>query len=83
MKSITIHNLDEKTAKLIEEQSRMSGLSLNKTIKNVLNQALGLAPEKRNEDFSEFLGLWSEEEFNQFEKNTSEFNRIDESDWIS
>ena len=83
MKSITIHNLDDRTAKLIELKARESGLSLNKTIKRLLHKALGISPEGNDprEDFREFLGVWSEEEFDQFQKGTTDFGKVDQEDW--
>jgi len=49
VKSITIHDLDESTEALIEEKARKEGLSLNKTVKMLLRQALGLE-ERGNGD---------------------------------
>ena len=42
MKSITIHGLDEGLEAMIEEKARQEGLSLNKTVKMLLREALGL-----------------------------------------
>ncbi|MEM7549322.1 MAG: hypothetical protein AAF363_06605 [Bacteroidota bacterium] len=82
MKSITLHNLDDKTVELIEKKSIETGLSLNKTIKLVLKGALGITePDQKKEDFTEFLGLWDEKEFAEFNKATSDFEKVDPSDW--
>ena len=42
MKSITIHNLDDKLDSLIREKAKKQGISLNKTIKTLLRKSLGL-----------------------------------------
>jgi hypothetical protein len=84
MKSITIHNLDDKASKKLSELSRAQGLSLNKTIKKLLYESLGLSPSVKKdhrEDFSEFFGIWSEESGKQFESSLAEFETIDPEDW--
>jgi len=42
MKSITIHGLDEGLDKIIRDKSRERGLSINKTLKELLGKALGI-----------------------------------------
>ena len=82
MKSITIHNLDAETVKMIEQQARESGLSLNKTIKSLLRRALGLSDEgKKSLDFSELVGLWDEKDLMGFKDNTNDLRKIDSKDW--
>ena len=83
MKSITIHNLDSKTAELIERKSRETGLSQNKTIKKLLQLALGISPgnEDQRNEFKEFLGVWENSDFEYFQKSVKEFNQVDMEDW--
>ena len=82
MKSITIHNLEADVAKAIEKMAEASGLSQNKTVKKLLRKALGMEPTKASKpDFSEFCGLWSEEESEAFGKAVSAFDEIDETLW--
>lgn len=80
-KSITIHNLDETLAQMIEQRAKEEGNSLNKTIKELLRKSLGISKNQKRADFSEFCGLWSDEEFKEFEENTKIFERIDPEDW--
>ncbi|MCB9264008.1 MAG: ribbon-helix-helix protein, CopG family [Lewinellaceae bacterium] len=85
MKSITIHNLDSRLAALIERRAKEEGLSMNKLIKRLLAQALGLSPQPRQnkkEQFEDLLGSWSQEDFEEFEKNTKDLRTIDPQDWI-
>ena len=42
MKSITIHGLDGKLYERIKEKAKRQGLSLNRTIKNLLEKSLGI-----------------------------------------
>jgi len=84
MKSITIHNLDDRASKKLGELSKAHGLSLNKTIKKILYESLGLTLSNRKdhtEDFAEFLGIWSKEEGKQFESSIQEFEKIDLEEW--
>jgi len=82
MKSITIHNLEAEVAEAIEKMAKASGLSQNKTVKKLLRKALGLEPAKApSPDFSEFCGLWSEEESEAFREAVSAFDEIDETLW--
>jgi hypothetical protein len=84
MKSITLHNLDDNLVELIERESKDKGISLNKTIKNLLHKALGTQPKDkavRKEEFSDLFGVWDINQFNEFEKNTKEFEQIDPEDW--
>jgi hypothetical protein len=84
MKSITIHGLDAKLYERIKEKARRQGLSLNKTIKNLLAMSLGLRePGEGNhrEDFTEFFGVWTEEDVKEFNYAVSDFEKVDAGDW--
>ncbi len=84
MKSITIHDIDDSLEALIEEKAKEHGLSLNKTVKMLLRQALGLEPNgngDRKADFAEFCGVWSKADAAEFERNTKDFREVDPRDW--
>lgn len=82
MKSITIHNLDAELARHIEQEARSQGLSLNKTIKNLLSKALGFTHKQIiKNDFSEFVGTMSAQEAERINKALKDFEKIDEEDW--
>lgn len=84
MKSITIHNLDEPLNALLREKARQQGTSLNKTIKSLLEESLGITPGKKpghRDDFLDLCGIWSPEEVARFEKTQSDFAQIDPKDW--
>lgn len=54
MKSITVHQLDEELLNGIEKLANEHSASLNRTIKQLLRQALGLGNEKKAAvDFSD------------------------------
>jgi len=84
MKSITIHGVEEPLAALIRARARMEGLSVNKTIKRVLEEAFGVKPQPQGvnrTEFEEFCGLWSEAELVEFEQVTRDLGEIDPEDW--
>jgi hypothetical protein len=83
MTSITIHGLDEPLDSLIREKARREGLSLNKTIKLLLAEALGISPESngRQSHFDDLCGIWTPEELVEFQGSTRELAEIDPRDW--
>ncbi len=84
MKSITVHNIDSDVAELLEKRAKEKGQSLNKTIKELLRKAFNLPDkdkEKRKGRFDEFLGMWSQSEFDEFEESLKDSRRIDKEGW--
>lgn len=84
MKSITIHNLNEKLSKKIEETARREGNSMNRTIKKLLEKSLGITPspeEDKCKMFEEFFGIWSENESKQFDQAVEDFEIVHPEDW--
>lgn len=83
MKSITIHGLDDPLDKLIREKARLYGLSLNKTIKKLLRDSLGINNRKHDNkaQFKDLFGVWSQKDLKEFEQNTKDFEKIDAEDW--
>ena len=82
MKSITIHGMDDILEKKIREAAKKQRLSLNKTIKKLLEKALRINQEKNyREDYLDLFGTWSEEDLKEFKKNTRSFEKIDPGDW--
>lgn len=75
MKSMTIHGVDESLAKLIQAKARSEGLSINKTIKKLLEESLGVRPsyrDKNRRNFEEFCGMWSDSEYKEFKERTAD-----------
>jgi hypothetical protein len=84
MKSITIHGVDDPLAGLIKSKAQSDGLSVNQTIKNILETALGVKPRKDNgkhADFEEFCGIWTETDLAEFKENTKALRKVDPGDW--
>ena len=84
MKSITIHGLEDPLDSLIREKAKSQGLSLNKTIKKLLAESLGVSPksdEDRKDDFLDLFGKWSQKEAQQFKAQITDLEKIDPEDW--
>ncbi len=84
MKSITIHGLDDELDKEIREKAKNQGTSLNKTIKKLLEKALGLKSTNEpnhKDEFIDLFGTWSKEDYLEFFKSTEDFNIVEPEDW--
>jgi hypothetical protein len=84
MKSITIHGLDDPLDTLIRQRAKKKEMSLNKTIKELLREALGLEsidPHNHKKDFQDLFGVWTKAEAEEFARCTEDFEKIDQADW--
>lgn len=84
MKSITIHNLDDPLERLLQVRAKSQGMSLNKTIKSLLAEALGIRQNKtlnNKNEFMDLFGSWSAAEARSFLKAIHDFEKIDAKDW--
>jgi hypothetical protein len=84
MKSITIHGLSTQLDRLIRKRAKNKGLSLNKTIKGLLAESLGLKRDPKSDNSEEFLdlfGIWNDSQKNEFFNQIEDLNKIDEEDW--
>jgi len=83
MRSITIHNIEPELASRIEKKSHEKGTSLNKTIKTLLLEALGLSAKSRliGDEFSDLSGVWSKKEADKFMAGVAGFGKVDKEDW--
>jgi hypothetical protein len=84
MKSITIHGIDEQLVNLIQSKAESEGLSINKTVKKLLEVSLGVKPQNERKnlgDFKEFCGVWTQSDLDEFEEKTADLRKIDKKDW--
>ncbi len=84
MKSITIHGVDEQMAKLIKDRAHANRVSVNKAIKRLLEEALGIKPKSmrsHEKDFMEFCGVWSANDLAEFDDAIKDLREIDLGDW--
>jgi hypothetical protein len=69
---------------LIKSKAREQGLSVNQTIKNILESSLGVKPKNRLariSDFEEFCGVWSKADLSAFNEKTKRLRKVDPEDW--
>lgn len=87
MKSISVHGIDEETEKLILERARKRGMSVNKVVKELITESLGLDPSGRGRDnsaaFADLCGVWTQEEAERLLESLSGlgFDSVEESEW--
>ena len=82
MKTMTIRNVPPDLAAALDGERRRRGLSLNRTVLELMRQALGLGEDRPHSNgLRHMAGTWSEAEFRQFEKNVAPFARIDDEIW--
>ena len=83
MKSITIHGLEDDLDEKIRNKAGQEGLSLNKTIKLLVREALGVSerPPDHRQDFQDLFATWSRADLEAFDRATEDFGRVDTEDW--
>jgi hypothetical protein len=70
MKSITIHGLDDFLDQKIKEKAKHEGVSINRAIKKILEEAFGVQKNGSNnkEEFMDLFKTWTQTEQIEFEK---------------
>ncbi|MDH5385985.1 MAG: hypothetical protein OEY18_14885 [Candidatus Aminicenantes bacterium] len=83
MKSITIHGIDERTEKLIKKRAKSEDMSVNKVMKALLAEALGIDKNKKDnrEEFLDLFGVWTEDEGKQFFEAIKDLETVHPEDW--
>jgi hypothetical protein len=84
MKSITIHGLDATLDRLIRKRAKKQGYSLNRTIKRLLEESLGIHMKKKSDhrdDFLDLFGIWTKKEAEKFSAGLIDLEKIDKEDW--
>ena len=84
MKSITIHGMDDTLDKLIRKRAKKQGNSLNKTIKELLEESVGIHTKQKSDhrnDFLDLFGIWTKKEVERFNSAIQDLQKIDKEDW--
>jgi len=84
MKSITIHGVDDQLAARLKQVAESGGVSVNRAVKRLLEEALGMKPKplgRNRPQFETFLGLWSERDREEFSSAVTDLARVDAEDW--
>jgi len=85
MKSISVHGIDTETEKAIRERARAGGKSVNRVVKELIADSLGLGgpakgPDNR-EAFADLCGSWTKEEADAFLNGIGLLETVDPKDW--
>jgi hypothetical protein len=81
--TITLRNIPPKLREVIQKRAEADGLSLNKTILRMLEEATGQRPtgRKLHHDLDHLAGTWSEEEAAAFDTALIEQRGLDPKLW--
>jgi hypothetical protein len=79
MKHLTIRSVDSRLAKALRGEQKRGGKSLNQTVLDLLRRAVGISNGKEFDNgLGKYAGGWTEEQFQEFERNTAFLNQPDE-----
>lgn len=85
MKTISIHGVDKEAEKLIRERAKSQSLSVNKVVKNLIADALGMdgktKKKDKTDDYTDLCGVWTKGEAEKFLDTISDLKVIDSEDW--
>ena len=80
MRHLTVRNVTPELARALTREQRREKKSLNETVIDLLRRALGLLTEDKEFDngLGKFAGSWTEEQFQEFQRNTAFLDQPDE-----
>ena len=82
MKTMTIRNVSTELAMALDAEKRRRGLSLNRTVLLLMQEALGLSTGgNRSNGLRRLAGSWSEDEYRSFERAVAPFGENNEDLW--
>ncbi len=82
MSSITIHEIDDALNARLADEARRRRTSKNALIKQILAEQMGLPVGGRySDDYREFVGLWTAEETDAFNRTQDSNATVDPQDW--
>jgi len=83
MSAITVRGLADPTVKAIKKAAAQRSLSMNRFIVETLEIAVGRRAQKPREyhDLDEYIGSWSQEDYDTMMRSLAEQRRIDPEVW--
>ncbi len=85
MKSISVHGIDKETEKALQERAKAEGRSVNKIVKGLIAEALGLGGQvkdrDRRQDFADLCGAWTKDDADGFLEAIADLETVDPKDW--
>jgi hypothetical protein len=80
--SFTIHGIDPELDERLRRRAREERVSKNRLVKRLLARAVGLGERgAQQNEYREFLGLWSEDQRQSFDDVQAENRLVDPEDW--
>jgi len=84
MAIITLRGVDDETAETLKEKAGEEGMSVNSFLLRLVRDSLKIGKKKRttvHHDLDHLAGTWNKHDLAEFQRNTAEFERIDEGLW--
>jgi plasmid stability protein len=84
MKTLSLRGIDDDTAEALKNIAKQGGVSINKTVLNLLKASLKPQGKRRNvlyHDVDELAGTWSKKDELRFKEKTKTFNVIEKDLW--
>lgn len=82
MKTLTLRNVPDGVVEHIVATANETHQSMNATVVQALKRYFGVeADPRRKRDLSAVAGVWGNRDFDEFEKDTAVFSKIDEELW--
>ena len=84
MKAITLRNIPADLGRRIERRAKEKGSSMNKTVIQILEDALGTSRKRAvqlHHDLDHLAGSWSEDEAREFDEDLAAQRKIDPEPW--
>ena len=82
MRAMTIRNVSTERSAALEAERHRRGLSLNRTVLLLMQEALGVSTGRhRSNGLRRLAGSWDEDEFRSFEQAVAPLAEIDEALW--
>ncbi len=79
---ITLRKIPDALDKQLRSLADKDKTSLNKIILSLLMKCLGISRDSRKKrDLTDLCGTWNKKQYDEFQKNTEDFNQIDREIW--
>ena len=83
-RAITVRNLPREVERAVQEKARKEGLSLNRAVAALLEEATGRRAATKaagHHDFDKYAGRWRKAEADAFDASLKDQRRVDPADW--
>lgn len=82
MSQITLRKIPDVLDKQLRSLAGKNKTSLNKVILSMLLKNLGLSADSdKKRDLSDLCGTWTSTQYDEFQRNTEQFDKIDPEIW--